>query len=63
MTNKAAYLSDLEDLLKEIDHLLSAVPIGKNKTELQAREQAEEAASRARATIGCMKNDYIIADC
>ena len=63
MTNKEAYLSDLEDLLKEIDHLLSAVPIGKNKMELQAREQAEGAASRARATIGCMKNDYIIADC
>ena len=63
MTNKEDYLSDLEDLLKEIDHLLSAVPIGKNKMELQAREQAEEAASRARATIGCMKNDYIIADC
>lgn len=63
MTNKEAYLSDLEDLLKEIDHLLSAVPIGKNKMELQAREQAEEAASRARATIGCMKDDYIIADC
>ena len=63
MTNKEAYLSDLEDLLKEIDHLLSAVPIGKNKMELQAREQAEEADSRARATIGCMKNDYIIADC
>lgn len=62
MTNREAYQTDLDDLLKEIDHLLSAVPAGKTKKELQAREQAEEAASRARATIGCMRNDYIIVD-
>lgn len=59
MTNQEAYLSDLDDLQKEIDYLLSLVPVGKSKKELQAREQAEEAASRARATIGCMRNDYI----
>lgn len=62
MTNKEAYQSDLNDLLKEIDHLLSAVPVGKTKVELQAREQAEAAAGRARATIGCMRNDYIVVD-
>ena len=63
MTNREAYLSDLNDLRKEIDYLLSLVPVGKSKKEIQMREQAEEAAGRARATIGCMKNDYIIVDC
>ena len=63
MTNQEAYLSDLDDLLKEIDQVLSVVPIGKTKMERQAREQAEEAAGRARATINCMTNDYIIAEC
>ncbi len=63
MTNQEAYLSDLDDLLKEIDQVLSVVPIGKTKMERQAREQAEEAAGRARATINCMRNDYIIAEC
>lgn len=62
MTNQEAYLSDLDGLRKEIDYLLSMVPVGKTKRELQAREQAEEAASRARATIACMRNDYIIED-
>ena len=59
MTNQEAYLIDLNDLRREIDYLLSMVPTGKNKKEMQAREQAEEAAGRARATLGCMKNDYI----
>lgn len=63
MANQEAYLSDLDDLQKEIDYLLSLIPVGKSKKELQMREQAEEAAGRARATIGCMRNDYIIADC
>ena len=63
MTNREAYVSDLNDLRKEIDYLLSLVPVGKSKKEIQMREQAEEAAGRARATIGCMKNDYIIVDC
>lgn len=63
MTNHEAYLSDLDDLRKEIDYLLSLVPVGKSKKELQMREQAEEASGRARATIDCMKNDYIIVDC
>ncbi|MGN0999723.1 MAG: hypothetical protein ACI4PO_09245 [Faecousia sp.] len=59
MTNKESYLSDLDDLEKEIARLLSLVPVGKAKREIQVREQAEEAASRARATIACMRNDYI----
>ncbi|MBM6976706.1 hypothetical protein [Intestinimonas butyriciproducens] len=62
MTNHEAYQIDLDDLLKEIDRLLSAVPVGRNKMQLQAREQAEAAAGRARATIGCMRNDYIIVE-
>lgn len=33
MTNREAYLDDLDELLKEIDQLLSAVPIGKTKLE------------------------------
>ena len=62
MTNHEAYQIDLDALLKEIDRLLSAVPVGRNKMQLQAREQAEAAAGRARATIGCMRNDYIIVE-
>lgn len=46
MTNREAYLDDLDELLKEIDQLLSAVPIGKTKLEHQAREQAEDVAGR-----------------
>ena len=63
MTNQDAYLHDLDDLQKEIDHLLSLVPVGKTKRDLQAQEDAEAAVGRARATIGCMRNDYIIKDC
>ncbi len=62
MTNREAYLGDLDDLRKEIDYLLSLVPVGKSKKGLQVREQAEEAAGRARATINCMKNDYIVVE-
>lgn len=62
MTNQEAYLSDLNELREEIDRLLSLVPVGKGKRELQVREQAEEVAVRARATINCMKNDYIIVE-
>ncbi|MFR8334443.1 MAG: hypothetical protein ACLU9S_20535 [Oscillospiraceae bacterium] len=62
MTNREAYLSDLDGLRKEIDYLLSLVPVGKSKRELQVREQAEEAAGSARATINCMKNDYIVVE-
>lgn len=62
VANQEAYLSDLDDLRKEIDYLLSMVPIGKSKRELQAREQAENAAGRARATISCMRNDYFVVE-
>lgn len=63
MTNQDAYLHDLEDLKKEINYLLSMVPVGKNKRDRQMRENAEAAAGRARATIGCMENDYFIREC
>lgn len=62
MTSKDAYLNDLNDIQAEIDRLLSMVPIGGSKKVAQARKQAEAAASAARATIGCMKNDYIISE-
>ena len=62
MTNNEAYQMDLDDLLNEIDRLLSAIPVGRTKMQLQAREQAEAAAGRARATIGCMRNDYTIVE-
>ena len=62
MTSKEAYLSDLDDLEKEIERLLSFVPVGKTKKELHGREQAEDAASVARATIYCMRRDYIISE-
>ena len=60
MSQYESYLIDLDNLLKNIDQILSAVPVKKNKVEQLAREQAELAASAARATIQCMKNDYII---
>lgn len=62
MSNQDAYLNDLDELRTEIDYLLSLVPIGKSKAEIQKRTQAERAASNARATIACMKNDYIVED-
>ena len=62
MTNKEAYLSDLDDLQKLIDSLLKMVPVGKTKHEQQVREQAENIAGDARATISCMRRDYLILD-
>ena len=59
MTNKEAYISDLEDLEKAIAKLLAAVPSGKTKKEQAVKEAAERVAADARATINCMKNDYI----
>lgn len=59
MTNKEAYISELEELEAAIDKLLHAVPAGKTKKELAIREAAERVAGTARATIACMKNDYI----
>ena len=32
-------------------------------SQLQTRKNAEDAAGRARSTIACMRNDYIIKDC
>lgn len=62
MTNREAYMSDLDDLQKAIDCLLSMVPVCKTKYGKQMREQAENAAGAARATIGCMRRDYTIAE-
>lgn len=59
MTNKEAYISDLEELEKAIAKLLAAVPSGKTKKEQAVKEAAERVAADARATIACMKNDYI----
>lgn len=59
MSNKEAYISDLEELEAAIEKLLHAVPTGKNKREQAIREAAENVAGSARATIACMKNDYI----
>lgn len=62
MTNKDAYLNDLDDLRKAIDDLLGMIPVGKNKKELQVRNLAESVASSARATVACMRNDYHIVE-
>ena len=62
MTNREAYLSDLDDLQKAIKSLLSMVPAGRTKREKQIWELAESVAGDAQATIGCMRNDYIIED-
>lgn len=39
MTNKEAYLTDLDDLKKEIDFLLSMIPVGKTKTKFKRDRQ------------------------
>ena len=57
MTNREAYMSDLDDLQKAIDCLLSMVPVCKTKYGKQMREQAENAAGAARATGGGDKED------
>lgn len=59
MSNKEAYISDLEELEAAIEKLLRAVPVGKKKQELADREAAEKVAGAARATIACMKTNYI----
>lgn len=59
MTNKEAYISDLEELEVAIEKLLRAVPMGTKKQDRAAREAAENVAGTAIATIRCMKNDYI----
>lgn len=59
MTNKEAYFSDLDDLKDAIEKLLSLIPDGKTKREQAMKEAAENIAGAARATISCMKNDYI----
>ena len=41
MTNQEAYLSDLNDLRKEIDYLLSLVPVGNSKKALQVKKWPE----------------------
>lgn len=60
MTNKEAYIIDLDDILKDAENLLRIVPVGKTKDSKRIREEAEQAYSRIKVTIGCMKNDYII---
>lgn len=59
MTNKEAYLDDLEEIKNGVDELLRLFPVKKTKKEKEAREQAEEIASKISALVGCMKNDYI----
>lgn len=62
MTNKDAYLEDLDILRKSIDDLLKMVPVGKKRKELEVRKLAESVASFARATISRMRNDYHIVE-
>lgn len=60
MTNREAYMRDLDDLQKAVDCLVGMVPAGKTRYEKQTREQAESVAGSAHATIGCMRRDYAI---
>ena len=59
MTNKEAYWGDLDNINHEISRILSLVPVGKTAKEKEFRRMAEEAASVARVTVDCMRNDYI----
>ncbi|NBI80057.1 hypothetical protein D3Z39_14525 [Anaerotruncus colihominis] len=60
MTNKEAYLSDLQELDDALAAILRAVPYGPTKKVKEARAEADRVADSARATIACMKRDYII---
>lgn len=59
-TNAEAYHMDLQELDDALAAILRAVPVGPTKRAKEARAEAERLASAARATIACMKNDYII---
>lgn len=62
MTNKDAYNMDLDELRAAIDALLAAVPSSTKRSDAHRREEAERIAGSARATIACMRNDYIVAE-
>lgn len=62
MTNQKAYNMDLDELRAAIDALLAAVPSSTKRSGAHRREEAERIADSARATIACMRNDYIIQD-
>lgn len=62
MTNKDAYNMDLDELRTAIDALLAAVPSSTKRSDAHRREEAERVASSARALIGCMRNDYNVAE-
>lgn len=62
MTNQKAYNMDLDELRAAIDALLAAVPSSAKRSDAHRREEAERIADSARATIACMRNDYIIQD-
>ena len=62
MTSKEAYNMDLDELRTAIDALLAAVPSSTKRSDAHRREEAERVASSARALIGCMRNDYIVAE-
>ena len=59
MTNMEAYLSDLEELKEIITALERLIPEGTTKRARQSKGEAARIASNARATIDCMKSDYI----
>ena len=62
MTSKEAYNMDLDELRAAIDALLAAVPSSTKRSDAHRREEAERVASSARDLIGCMRNDYIVAE-
>ena len=62
MTNQETYNMDLDELHAAIDALLAAVPSSSKRSDAHRREEAERVASSARALIGCMRNDYIVAE-
>ena len=61
MSNREAYLSDLDELKQEIDKLLQLVSEGKTKREKETRTKAEQIAGLAweKALIACMGIGYI----
>ena len=60
MTNAEAYLLDLKDLETAITVTMQLFPEGATKAARQNKAAAGRLAEDALATIGCMKNDYIV---
>jgi len=62
MTNRESFSNDLDDILEDLAALSVHYPQGATKKARKAQGDFAAAIGRIRATIGCMRNDYIISE-